>query len=153
MIHTRDAHALIEDIQSVRHDLADRATSSPAWRFTSAALFGTICAAQAAPGSIALAISVCCFGLFGVMAIIVRKRMGFFVNGYRKGGTRVVAIALLVTVESIYFASLWLKGTQHIAWAPLVGGAIIVPIVFLAVSRWQAAYRSEFASAGATFAK
>lgn len=87
------------------------------------------------------------------MAIIARKRMGFFVNGYRKGGTRAVAISLLVTVESIYFASLWLKGTQHIVWAPLVGGAIIVPVVFLAVSRWQAAYRSEFASAGATFAK
>jgi len=69
---------------------------------------------------------------------------GFFRNGYRRGRTRAVAIALLVTVESIYFAGIWLKEAHHVSVAPLVGGAIVVPIVVFAVSRWQAVYRSEF---------
>ncbi len=150
MITTGDANALIDDIRSVRHDLADRVDCPPGWRITSALLFGSICAAQAAPVVIALSITTICLIAIGVMVGIARKRMGFFVNGYRKGRTRAVAIALLVIVESIYFASLWLKGSQHIAWAPLAGGAMIVPVVILASVRWQAAYRSEFGSGHAT---
>ena len=79
------------------------------------------------------------------MAIIGRKRMGFFVNGYRKGRTRRVAITLLVIIETIYLSSLWLKIEQHVGWAPIVAGAIIVPIIAIAMKRWQDAYRSDLA--------
>lgn len=150
MITTQDARASIEDVQSVRRELADRATCSPAWRITSAALIGTMFAAQAAPVVIALTLTVGCFAAILVMAVIARKRMGFFINGYRKGRTRTVAIALLVIFEALYLTGIWLKITQNAVWAPIVGGAIIVPIVLVAMSRWQDAYRSEF-TASATF--
>lgn len=109
-------------------------------------LFGALCAAKPAPGFIALSISAARFVAIGVMVAISRKRMGFFINGYRRGRTRAVAIS----VESIFFASLRLIITQHIAWAPFAGGALIVPIVVLASFRWQAAYRSENGSGNAT---
>lgn len=86
-------------------------------------LFGTLCTTQAAPGFIALSITAACFVAIGVIVAIARKRMGFLVNDYRKGRTRAVTISLLIIVESIYVVSLWLKITQHIAWAPFAGGA------------------------------
>ena len=145
MITTQAARASIEDVQSVRRELAERASCSPAWRVTVAMFSGAMCAVQAAPGFIALPLSLACFAVIAVMAIIGRKRMGFFVNGYRKGRTRRVAITLLVIIETIYLSSLWLKIEQHVGWAPIVSGAIIVPIIAIAMKRWQDAYRSDLA--------
>jgi hypothetical protein len=143
-----DARASIEDVQSVRRDLADRADCPPAWRITVAVLSGAAFAAQSASGLIAMVLSVSCFAAIAAMAIIARKRMGFFVNGYRKGSTRKVAFALLFIIEAIYLSSIWLKFERHLVWAPLVGGVIIVPVILVAMQRWQDAYRSEFGSVG-----
>ena len=84
-----------------------------------------------------------------LLVTISRQRIGFFINGYRKGRTLRVAIALLGAIEVIYLASLWLKYAQHIVWAPIAGGAILVPIILFAMQRWQDTYRSEFDSASA----
>lgn len=91
-------------------------------------------AVQAAPGFIAMTLSACCLVVIVAMASIARKRMGFFLNGFRKGNTRRVATAFLVIIEAIFLSSMWLKLEQHVAWAPLAAGAIVV----------QYAYRSEF---------
>ena len=143
-----DARASIADVQSVRRELADRADCPPAWRITAAVLTGAACAAQSAPGFTALAITAGCFAAILAMALIARKRMGFFVNGYRKGNTRRIAITLLVVIEAVYLSSIWLKYERHVVWAPLVAGAIIVPIVLFGMKRWMDAYRSEFGSVG-----
>ena len=103
-------------------------------------------AVQAAPGLIAMTLSACFLVVIVAMALIARKRMGFFLNGYRKGNTRRVAIALLVVIEAIYLSSMWLKLEQHVVWAPLAAGAIVVPIILFGMRRWQDAYRSEFGS-------
>lgn len=147
MITTEDARASIEHVQAVRRDLAVRAECSPAWRFTMATLCGGAFAAQAAPGFIALVLSISCFAAIIAMAIVARRRMGFFVNGYRKGKTRKIAIGLLVIIETIYLTSLWLKIERDVFWAPILGGAVVVPIIFVAMRRWQDTYRSEFESA------
>ena len=73
---------------------------------------------------------------------------GFFVNGYRKGNTRRIASTLLVVIEAVYLSSIWLKYERHVVRAPLVAGAIIVPIVLFGMKRWMDAYRSEFGSIG-----
>jgi hypothetical protein len=146
VITAQDARASIEDVQLVRRELADRADCSLAWRITTAALIGTMFAAQAARGVIALALTVGSFAAIVVMAAIARKRMGFFINGYRKGRTRSVAIALLFIFEAIFLTGIWVKIALNVVWAPIVGGAIIVPIVLFAMSRWHDAYRSEFAA-------
>lgn len=103
-------------------------------------------AVQAAPGFIAMSLSACLLVVIVAMALIARRRMGFFLNGYRKGNTRRVAIALLVVIEAIYLSSMWLKLEQHVVWAPLVAGALVVPIILVGMKRWQDAYRSEFGS-------
>ena len=68
---------------------------------------------------------------------------------YGPGRTIRVAIALLGAIDVIYLASLWLKYAQHIVWAPIAGGAILMPIILFAMQRWQDTYRSEFDSASA----
>ena len=144
MISTEDARSSIEDVQAVRRELADRADCSPTWRVTVAVLSGAMCASQAAPGFIALALAVGCFAAILVMAIVARRRMGFFINVYRQSGGRKVAIGLLVVIETLYLSSIWLKLALHVTWAPIVAGAIIVPTILIAMQRWQDAYRSEF---------
>ncbi len=146
MITKEEARASIEDVRSVRGDLADRADCPPAWRITVSVVGGAMVAVQAAPDFIAMSLSTCFLVVIVAMTLIARKRMGFFLNSYRKGNTRRIAIALLVVIEAINLSSMWLKLEQHVVWAPLAAGAIIVPIILFGMKRWQNAYRSEFGS-------
>ena len=94
MVTNQDARASIEDVQSVRCELADRANYSPALRVTLAVLTGAMIGAQAAPFTIGIPLSLGFFAVTALLVTIARKRIGFFINGYRKGRTLRVAIAL-----------------------------------------------------------
>ena len=50
--------------------------------------------AQAAPFTIGIPLSLGFFAVTALLVTIARKRIGFFINGYRKGRTLRVAIAL-----------------------------------------------------------
>lgn len=135
----------LKTIDGVKAEVADRMDCPPTWRLAFGAVMGAMIAGQAGPPPVALAILALAMGAVVLMVSAMRRRMGFFVNGYRRGRTRRVAVGLLVFVESVLAVSLYLKLGRHIWWAPLVGGAIVAPVAVAASYAWQTAYRRDLA--------
>src|SRR5579875_3441550 len=128
MTDTASALKALEDAQSARAQVGQRLTCPPHMHAAFGLLMSALVAGQALPWQGAIAVVVVC--MLGCAWIYQwqRKRLGFFVNGYRRGRTRRVAVGLVVFVEVVLGVCLWLKLGQHIDWAPLVGGALVFPV-------------------------
>lgn len=137
------ARRALEDAQKVRADIADKVRCPPSRHLAMGVVMGGMIAGEAASPPISLAILAICLGGVVLLVVDARKRLGFFVNGYRRGKTLWVAIGLLVFVEAVLASSIWLKEVRHILWAPIVGGLIVAPVATAASYLWQSVYRTE----------
>src|SRR6185503_4845693 len=109
MTHTLSPSQALDDALAARAHVAARAECPAYMHVLTALLLSTMVAIQALPvipNLIALAGCLC-----AIAAIVVwrRRRYGFFVNGYRRGRTLRVALALLALVEIALFGGIWLK--------------------------------------------
>lgn len=101
-----EALAALGTMDAAKADLA-RAADCPPWRHAAfGAVMGVLVLAQGLPSPLSMAL------LAGAMAGVVllvradRKRMGVFVNGYRKGRTRVVAFVMLAVAMALVVAEI-----------------------------------------------
>jgi len=138
-----DALRALEQAEAVRREVAQRAVCPPHWHLAFGLLMATLIAAQAAPPLYAVGIMALWAGAFVLMLRAIRRRLGFFVNGWRRGRTLRVSIALLVYCELLLMASLWLKLSQHIGWAPLAAAALVFPGAVYGSYVWQRVYLAE----------
>jgi hypothetical protein len=140
------ARRALEDAQKVRADLADKVRCPPSRHLAFGFLMGAMVAGHAGPPPVSMTVLVLCLGGVVLMVRATRKRMGFFVNGYRRGRTLWVVLSLLAFVETVLFSGIWLKEAWHVAWAPLAGGVVVAAVTTAASYLWQAAYRAEMLS-------
>lgn len=121
-----------------------RAANCPPWRHLAVgALMGGLVASPAFDFAVRIAILVM---ILCAMALIVqsdRRRMGMFINGYRRGRTRVVAIATLIVELSLYALSVYygLDLDNHVM--PLLLGLAAVPIGAVGSLIWQRVFVRE----------
>ena len=147
MTDTESARNALEETRRLRAEVADKAACPPIMHAAFGLLMGALVASQALPVPSAMAVLAICMAGVAWMVQWQRKRMGFFVNGYRRGRTRRVALGLLAFCEAVLVVSLWLKYGRHIGWAPLAGGALVFPVAILGSYVWQAAYRADLSRA------
>jgi hypothetical protein len=90
-----------------------KAANCPPWRH---ALFGLLMGALIASPAFETTVRFAIlFGILACIPIIIhsdRKRMGMFINGYRRGKTRIVVAAVLVVELGLYFVSV-VRGLEH----------------------------------------
>ena len=100
-----EALAAIEAKQTAEKRLA-RAADCPPWRH---GVFALLMAALVASTAIPLPLRFAALALILIgVAVIVqsdRRRTGIFVNGYRRGKTRLVTVALLAVLLPLYLYS------------------------------------------------
>ena len=145
VIDQNEAAAALASMRAVK----ERMAKGPRWgwkyHFLFGGLMGTLMAVQALPivwRFVGLA--------FCLMAIVLIKKWGRdasgrFINGFRRGRTRVVAVGLLCLWMPLYIFCSWLSFDRHIATAPLYGGLIMFPIGVLADWLWVKAYDADLA--------
>lgn len=137
------AAAALDDARAARARLADKVRCPPYMHTVFGALYGVLVAAQGSSGAAPFAIEgvvvVVAAGLF----IRNRQRMGFFVNGYRRGRTRWVVAALLIPFAAAMALAGWSKEEWHLAWPALVLGLLMFGIGTWASYTWQQVYRRE----------
>jgi hypothetical protein len=138
-----EALVALEQVQATRREVAQKAQCPPYWHVAFGLLMATMVGGQVFSPLYSVAILVLCLGAAVLMARAARRRLGFFVNGYRRGRTRPVALALLAYVEILHFGALWLKLGQHILWAPLAAAALVLPGAIYGSYVWQRAYIAE----------
>ena len=121
-----------------------RAANCPPWRH---AVFGLLMGALVAspafdtvPRFAILVLILCCIPL---IIHSDRKRMGMFINGYRRGKTRIVAIGVLIVELALYFVSVTLGLGHDDHTTPLLLGVIGVLIGIGGSLLWQRVFVRE----------
>ncbi len=91
-----EARAALDSIDDVQRDLALKATYCPPWRH---AAFGAVMALLVLGQGFDIAIMAPLFAVAMLAVVLLvaddRRRYGLFINGYRKGRTLPVTLALL----------------------------------------------------------
>jgi len=147
MTDALSASQALEEARAARVQVAARLDCPAHMHALVALLMAVMVASQSLPEPLnlfAIAPSLCALVL---LVAYQRRRFGFFVNGYRRGRTRWVAISLLLFVEAVLFGSIWLKESWRLALVPLAGGVVVFPVTLFASYRWQAAYKADLAQA------
>ena len=146
MIDAQYAVKALDDARAMQAGLADRVNCPPHMRLAFGLVLGGMIAGQAGSPPLAMGVTALCLCAVVLMIRAIRRRTGVFVNGYRRGRTRWVALGLLAIAESALVLSLWLKLAQHVAWAPLAAGALVAVVAVAGSYLWQAAYRADLSA-------
>lgn len=138
-----DTARMLAEVQAANAELARRARA-PVWYHPALGLLvGGLVAVQGAPLPF-LGVYYAAFGIgLAMLVAAYTKRTGIWVNGYRSGRTRMVAIGLGVMITVIILGSTWLQRSAGMTWAPPVGGAIAAVITTAAGFLWEAAFRRD----------
>lgn len=104
---------------------------------------GGLVAAPAVPLPARFAVLVALLAAIPIIIQSDRKRMGMFINGYRRGKTRVVAFAILVVELSLYGLSVYLGDNLHDHLTPLLLGLVGLVIGIAGSVWWQRVFVSE----------
>src|SRR5580765_4671073 len=142
-METFDPRSALEAKQFAEAQMA-RAATCPPWRHAVFGLMmGGLVASPAFDMPIRISILVVLLALIPIIIHSDRKRMGMFINGYRRGKTRVVAIGILIVELSLYAVSV-VRGLNHQDHVtPLVLGAAGVLIGILGSMLWQRVFVRE----------
>lgn len=142
-METVDARSALEAKQYAEAQMA-RAATCPPWRH---ALFGLMMGGLVATPAFEMPIRISLLVLLLAMIPIIvhsdRKRMGMFINGYRRGKTRVVAVGLLIVELSLYAVSV-VRGLDHNDHVtPLLLGIVGVVVGIVGSMIWQRVFVRE----------
>jgi hypothetical protein len=121
-----------------------RAATCPPWRHAIFGLMmGGLVASPAFEMPIRMSILVAILAMIPIIIHSDRKRMGMFINGYRRGKTRIVAIGIVAIELSLYAVSLIRGLDHHDHITPLVLGAVGTAIGIVGSKLWQRVFVSE----------
>ena len=140
-----EAERALAALADARQRIAKRAHWPLARHVAFGLLMGLLVAGYALPtaGQIATVILM----LLGTALLVRhdRRRDGFFVNGYRAGRTRRVALLFLAVALLGLAVAIVAKLRFGLVWVPLVAGAAIAVLGTLASLAWERAYRADLA--------
>jgi hypothetical protein len=75
-----------------------------------------------------------------------KRRLGVFINGYRRGKTRVVTFSMLVLILGLYFASYYFSISHKEPGISLALAAVAFIIGYLGSTLWQRIFVSELSA-------
>ena len=140
-----DAARALAALAQARWRMAQRA-HWPLWRHIAfGALMGMLVASYALPTSIqpiGVVLALLCTFL---LVRYDRRRDGFFINGYRAGRTRRIALQFVAVALVGLVIAIVAKFRFGLVWGPLVVGAILVILGTLSSLAWERAYRADLA--------
>lgn len=142
-METLDARTALEAKHYAEAQMA-RAANCPPWRHAVfGLLMGGLVASPAFDMPIRMTILVLILCCIPIIIQSDRKRMGMFINGYRRGKTRVVAIGILIVELSLYAVAVIRGLDHHDQTTPLLLGVAGVLIGIAGSMLWQRVFVRE----------
>lgn len=142
MSSVAEAREALANIHASRAQLARIAHCPPSRHIAFAALeAGVVVSPAAAPYQLLALVPV-----FVGLALILRwdrRRLGMFVNGYRRGRTRGVIAAFLPIIAALYAASVYFVLAKHLIWPSLLLGAVMFGVALYMSVVWQRVFVRE----------
>lgn len=138
-----DAARMLAEVAAAKAELARRAVA-PAWYHPALGLLmGGLVAVQGAPLLLVFgyyaAFGLGCWLLFAAY----RLRTGMWINGYRPGRTRLIAVGLAAVFAAVMLACVHARRELGLVWAPYAGGAVVAILVTIGGFVWEAAFRRD----------
>lgn len=138
-----DAARMAAEVEAANAEMAKRAVA-PVWYHPALGLLtGGLVAVQGMPLPVLGLYYVAFFGGLILLVRAYKQRTGIWVNGYRKGRTRLVSVGLAAIVGAILLASVWLQRSEGMASAPWIGGAVAAVVVTIGGFLWESAFRRD----------
>lgn len=135
--------------RGARERVAARAAASPGWY---APIYGLCCGGIVAGGGMKQPLGIALIAVSTVLVCLLyrhwQNKSGLSVSGYRKGWTRVIALALVVMMVGLMLAGLGLRTQFGLAWAPLACGAVAAIFAAWGSILWDYAWRAQMADGG-----
>jgi hypothetical protein len=141
-----DAAAALEGARAARVRLADKTRCPPYMHAVFGGLLGGLVASEAASDRGTLIIEGIIIVIALTIFVVQRRRLGFFVNGYRRGRTRPVALGIVGVYLLLFSLAAYLKGEDGLHWPALALGVLMFGLGTWASVEWQARYQAEMAA-------
>ena len=121
-----------------------RAADCPPWRHAAfGGVMGLIIFSGGVEPPLSFALLAVSFVSIALIVISDRRRMGMFINGYRKGATRPLTFVMLGTMLVIAWAEFHAR-EAGLSMATRIGLALIAAAIATAMSvMWQRIFRRE----------
>lgn len=145
-METIDARSALDAKQFAETQIA-RAANCPPWRHAVFGLMmGGLIGSFAFEFAIRTAIMVIVLVAIPIIIRSDRKRMGMFINGYRRGKTRYVIAGFMVLWLPLYAFSVHYGLTLHNHVVPLVLGVVAGALAIVASIIWQRVFVRELSA-------
>ena len=142
-METYEARSALDAKQFAEAQMA-RAATCPPWRHAVFGLMmGGLVASPAFDMPIRMSILVILLALIPIIIQSDRKRMGMFINGYRRGKTRIVALGVLAVELSLYGVAVVRGLDHHDRVTPLLLGVLGAVIGIFGSMLWQRVFVRE----------
>lgn len=106
-----DARRALDAKAAAERDLA-RISLCPPWRHAAfAGVMAALVVNPAVPISLRFVVLSCAFAAIAIIVRSDRRRLGVFINGYRRGRTRLITFPLLAIMLLLAFASFYASET------------------------------------------
>jgi hypothetical protein len=143
MTRNEDAQRMLAEIDAANADLAQRA-KAPTWYHSALGLLiGGLIAVQGLPLPLVAAFYTAYVVGLVLLVRAYKRHTGLWINGYRAGRTRWVAIGLAALSILCGLIAVWLQRERGLALAPPIFGAIVALIVTIGGFVWEAAFRAD----------
>lgn len=143
MMGREDARAHLAALNAFQENMADELTCLWWYAPVVGGLLAMLTYAMSLERPFMFALEGQCFAIMAVLYAVARRRLGYFVNGYRRGRTRKIAFGLLMfqyCMMGLSGAGAWL---WHLSWLPVVAAVAS----FLAGCRgsilWRRVWRAD----------
>lgn len=148
MTRNEDTLRMLAEVEAANADLAERA-KAPTWYHPALGLLiGGMVAVQGLPIPFMVAFYVVYVAGLGLLVRAYKRHTGMWINGYRAGRTRWVAVGLAALATLGGLISLWLVRERGLTLAPLAFGGLIAVIVTIGGFVWEAAFRADLRDGG-----
>ena len=138
-----DTLRMLAEVDAAKADMAQRA-KAPTWYHPALGLLiGGLIAVQGQPIQVMLGVYAAYIAGLVLLMRAYKRHTGLWINGYRAGRTRWVAIGLAGLGMLGALIAIWLVRERGLTQAPLVFGAIVAVIVTVGGFVWEAAYRAD----------
>jgi hypothetical protein len=130
----------------VEQNLASLSVCPPLRHAAFAAIVATLVGTPALPVLMRLVAFAVIFT--GIYLIVQwdKRRLGVFINGYRRGKTRMVTFPMLVLIVGLYFASCYYSTSYKAPGISLALAAVAFIIGYLGSTLWQRIFVSELSA-------
>jgi hypothetical protein len=142
MPNAADAREALSQIDASRAQLARAASCPPERHLAFAALMGAWTLSPLAGHYQLVALVPVLLAVVLIMRWD-RRRIGMFVNGYRRGRTRYVIAGLLLLILPLYFASVYFAFEEKLVWPSIALAAAVALIAYAGSTIWQRVFRRE----------